>query len=885
MHKLMLLLPWVRRKREQTLEQEFRSYLEMAEEEARRSGRSAEEAAYAARRDLGNMLRAKEDVRSEWISPRLEQVVQDVRYAIRSLKRTPLFTVVAVLSLALGIGAAGGVFSLVDGILLKPLAYRDSGQLVYVQEVVPALSRVYPRMPVNIQHFSYWHDHVRAFEGLCALRSSAVTLTGGGEPEQIDSVDTSADLFRVLKTDMAQGRGFLRGEDEPGKNNVAVITDSLWQRRLHRAGSIVGQSIVLDGRAVTIVGILRPGFTFPKAGEMGSLAGLGKRTEIFLPIQDRIQGWDGDYDYIVIGRLNAGVSLAQGLAELGVLTKQMVAAHQVESQPRPVGQPFQDVIGGSVRAGLMVLQAAVLVLLLIVCVNLANLMMARANGRVRKFSIRTALGAGRRRLLQQLLTESFVLSLAGGALGVLLAGLAVRLFVARANVDIPRLDEVHLNGAVVFFSLALTVACVCLFGLLPAYRIARSDLQEAMKATGQSLTANKQSLRLREMLVGCEVALSTVLVFLAGLLSASLLHLTNIDKGFHEERAVAMDLSIPDTRYRDAAAQNRFFERALSELRALPGVRSAAMINALPLRGESQVNGIELAGSNADWIDPASRTQVLINVRFVSDGYFETLGIPLVSGRTIQERDRSQKVTVISERLAAKVWPGQNPIGKKFRTGSQVGEVQVVGVAHDTYNGGLDGQPTLIAYVPYQIRPLSYGSLLVRSASDPASLMREMRGVIWSIDSNLSVSEVRTMSELVDQALARRRFQMRLAAAFGAGALLLALIGIYGVVAYNVEQRRGELGLRLALGAEGSELIGLMLKRGLWPVFAGLACGLMLSIALGAFVRSLVYGVTTSDPFTMFGVVTILGITGFLACLLPASKAARMDPAAILRHE
>jgi putative ABC transport system permease protein len=309
------------------------------------------------------------------------------------------------------------------------------------------------------------------------------------------------------------------------------------------------------------------------------------------------------------------------------------------------------------------------------------------------------------------------------------------------------------------------------------------------------------------------------------------------------------------------------------------------MINGLPLRGESQVNGIELEGSKADWIDPTSRTEILINVRFVSEGYFETLGIPLITGRTIQGEDKTRKVTVISERLASRIWPGQNPIGKKFRTGSQVGEVQVIGVVRDTYNGSLDGQPTLIVYVPYRIRTPSYGSLVVRSSREPASLMREMQRVIWSIDSNLPVSEVRTMLEIVDEALVQRRFQMRLAAVFGAGALLLALIGVYGVVAYNVEQRRGELGLRLALGASGNELIRLVLKRGLWPVFLGLGCGLMLSIAFGVFVKSLIYGVTTSDPLTVAGVVTVLGLTGFLACFLPASRAARMDPSAILRYE
>ncbi len=588
---------------------------------------------------------------------------------------------------------------------------------------------------------------------------------------------------------------------------------------------------MLDGKPATVVGVLRPGFTFSKNGDLGVLSRLGKRNELFRPIGSPTKQWDGNYDFAVIGRLKPAVTMTQALAELRVLTAQMNRAHQVESQPSPVASPLQDVIAGPVRTSLVVMLGAVLVLLLIVCVNLANLMLARASGRVREFSIRTALGADRRRLLQQLLTESFVLAFSGGALGVAISSVAIRLFVTHADIDIPRLEEVHIDTTAMLFSLGLTVTCACLFGLFPASRASKSNLQGAMRATGQATSASRHSLRLRETLVGCEVALSTVLVFLARLLVASLTHLLNTDKGFHEERAIAMDLALPGAGYRDSSSRNRFFERALSQLSALPGVRSAAMISGLQLTGESQVNGIEIDGSTDDWLDPITKTPILINVRFVSPRYLETLGIPLVDGRTIQDQDQTRKVSVVTARLAAKVWAGQNPIGKKFKTGSDVGEVQVVGVVRDTYNDRLDGQPTLIAYVPYWIRTPNYASMVVRSSADPDSLRLALQRTIWSIDPSLPISEVRTMSQIVSHSLARRRFQMQLATAFGVGALLLALIGIYGVVAYNVEQRRGELGLRLALGAKGGELVTLMLKRGLSPVFVGLGCGLLLSLS------------------------------------------------------
>ncbi len=864
----LLLLPWVRRQREQSLGEELRTYLDLAAEEAKSSGLSAEEAAFAAHRDLGNVSLAKEESRSEWTFPFVEELSQDIRYALRTFKRTPLFATVAVATLALGIGAATSIFSLVDSIVLEPLAYRDSGQLLYVQEIVPALQNIYPTMPVNFKHFTYWQEHATSFDGICALRKSAYPVTGGAEPEQVDAVDASASIFDVLGTRMQRGRGFLPGEDQASRNDVVVIADSLRQRYFGGASDVLGRSMILEGKPFTVVGVLPANFAFPKNREMGSLAGLGKRTEIFLPTQYVIPEWDGDYDYIVIARLKHGVNASHGLSELNVLTRQLSKEHQLESQPRPIVQPLQEVVAGSVRTGLLVLLVAVLLLLLIVCANLANLQMARASAREREFSIRTALGAGKRRLLQQLFTESALLSVVGGGLGIVLAYVAVRAFVITKAASIPRLDEVHISGMVLAFALIATMGCAILFGLIPAYRTA-----------GPKFKATRQSLRLREVLVGSEVGLSTVLVVLAGLLVVSLSNLVHIDKGFHEERAVALDVNFPDKK-----TSSRFFEQALPIMRSLPGVQSAGLIAGLPLTGETHVNGIELAGSNADWIDPASSLRIMINVRFVSDGYFETLEIPLINGRTFTEQDRNRKVTVISRRFAAMVWPGQDPIGKKFKTGSGVDEVQVVGVVSDTYNGRLDAPPTLIAYVPYSIRMPEYASLVVRGANATA-LMRELQQAVRRLDSNLPVAGVRTMSELVDESLSQRRFQVWLAGAFGIAALLLALIGIYGVVAYNAEQRRGELGVRLALGARASQIVSLMLKRGLTPVLVGVACGLAASLALASFVRSLVFGISPSDPELLVAIAFILVATASAACLIPASRVARMNAAAILRHE
>ncbi len=885
LRRLILMLPWVRREREQILDEELHSHLAMASDDAREEGASGEEAWFAAKRDLGSTMRIKDQVRGEWFLPGAERFQQDLRYACRTLPRTPLFTSVAVLSLALGIGAATAIFSLVDGVLLKPLAYPEAGRLQYIQEVVPAMAHIYPAVPVNIQHFFYWRDHTITFQSIAALRSDRPTLAGVGEPFQVDGIEASADLFQVLGLDMARGRGFSPGEDQPGKNQVAVIADSLWRRQFGSAPGALGGSISLDGVPTTVIGILPPSFTFPKGNDLGQLAGLGKQTEIIRPLQKTIEGWDGDYDYICIGRLKSGIAPEQALAELSGLTKQFVTAYHVDSVPRPIVRPLQDLISGPVRTSLIVLLAAVLALLLIVCANLANLTLARASVRTREFSIRTALGAGRMRLVQQVLTEIAVLSLCGGVLGVGLSALAIRLFVANAGGRLPRLDEVGLDGRVLLFALFITIASSAVVGLIPAVRIVRSDPQDALKSGAHTSSPNKQSLRLREMLIGFEIAVSTVLLFVAGLLISSVFHLLHVEKGFTEEQAFSITLSLPDTEYRTVPERNRFFDQALANVRAIPGVRAAAMIVGLPLKGETHVNGIQLEGSEADWFAAGTRESILINVRFISPDYFGALGIPLLQGRAIEAGDMTRHVAVVSARFAAKVWPRENPLGKKFKTGSGVGQVEVIGVVKDVHNGRLDQTPTLIAYVPYSLRGPGYGSLVVRTEANPTQFMQAIRQAIWSIDSQLPVGPFVTMAELVDEAAATRRFEMRLSTAFGAGALLLALIGIYGVVSYNVAARRAELGIRLALGARGGELIALMAWRGLRPAFIGLAVGLLASAGCGWLVRSMLFGVQAMDPLILVIVAAVLASTAFLACVLPAAAVTRMDPATALRYE
>lgn len=884
LRRLLLSLPWVRCRRETSVDDELGSHMALAAEEMANAGIPVEEAQFAAKREMGNALQIKERVRREWLVPGLEQVMQDIRYTGRTLKHTPLFTLVALFTLALGIGATTAIFSLVEGVLLKPLKYPEADRLVYVQEHVPAMAHLYPAVPVNLQHFFYWHDHSTSFESIGALRSNRPTLTGAGEPTPIEAVETTTDLFRVLRIQMAQGRSFVSGEDLPANNNVAVVTDSFWRHRLGSASGVVGKRIVLDGVPITVIGVLPRDFTFPRASDLGQLAGLGESTEIFCPLQGRLQEWDGDYDYICFGRLKSGIAAEQALVELKALTGQLIRAYGVESQPRPLLHRLQDVIVGPVRRSFLVLLCAVAALLLIVCVNLANLILARSNVRSREYSIRTALGAGQARLIQQMITEAGLLSLAGGGLGIAFAGAAIKLLVRSADARLPRLDEVSIDGRVVCFALCISAACALVCGLVPALRVVRSDPQDALKSGTTHLSSSKQALRFRGALIGFEVALSTTLLFLSGLLISSVFHLLHVEKGFTAEQALAIDLALPELRYPSVRDRNLFFDRLLTAVRVLPGVDSAAMVLGLPLTGETQVNGIELDKNDQPWYAAAKTDAALINVRFISSDYFATLGIPLLKGRAMGEADMKRRVTVVSARLADKVWHGKDPLGKKFKTGSRVGQVEVIGVVRDVHNGRLDQDPTMIAYVPYSLRGPTYGSLVVRTTR-PADVLPAVKRSIWSLDASLPAPAAFTMAQLVDRSVAARRFQMLLAVLFGAGALCLALIGIYGIVAYNVAARRTEVGIRLALGATRSKLVALMMWRGLEPTLIGLAIGLIASLACGWLVRDLLFGVHFTDRLTIASVAMLLLLTGFLACFVPAAGVSRMDPGSSLRYE
>jgi len=820
-------------------------------------------------------------------------VPSTLRYALRRLARDRVLSATAVLSLALGIGAATAIFSLVDATVWKPLAYPRADRLMLVREVVPGLRDVYPTVPVNIQHFLLWREQARSVAGLAAFVGDAAILTGAGEARRLDTAEVTANLFSVLGVQPRLGRAFLASEQGPGRNRVVVITDRLWHERFAASPRLVGSAIQLDGVPHLVVGVLPPWFRFPSRDDLGPLARLGERVEVFRPLGEVGLGWGGDYDYDVLARLAAGASPASARAELDLLEDRIGREHALAPGLHAAVRPLQEVIAAPVRTGLLALLAGVGMLLLIVCVNLANLVLARSAARARELAIRLALGASRAALERELLVETLLLAWAGGLLGMAAASAGLRAFIAAAPVYLPRLDEAGIDGRAWLFASALSAACGVLAGLFPARRIAAVEPQATLRAASGTATEGRLGMRLREALVGCEVGLSTVLVVLACLLAGSLVHLLRIDRGWSVERAVAVTVDAPP-----AAREQRdlFFDRVLERLRALPGVRSAALVSKLPLTGETNVNHVQIAGADRGALDPATGAPVEVNVRWVSADYFETLGIPLLRGRAIAPSDVGRGVAVVSARLAAKLWPGRDPLGETLTTGSRVGKVEVVGVVKDVHNARLDQAPTLIVYVPYWRHGLPSADLVVRGAlapaapgeasepAAPASLMAAVRRSIAAVAPGAAVPKMRTMTEVVADSVAQRRFQARLAAGFALSALLLAVLGIYGVVSYGVSQRRAEIGIRMALGAQFGQVVRLVAGGGLRPALLGLAAGLLAATGCAHLVRSLLFGVTATDPVTLVAVALALPAVAVLACLAPALAAARTDPASVLRR-
>jgi len=807
----------------------------------------------------------------------------DVRDALRGLRRDRAYAAAVVLTLALTIGGSTAVFSIVDGVLLKPLGYPEAHRLVTIQEGWNELRLLSSGIEVNEQHFEYWRGRATTFESMAQYIVLPANLTGAGDATQILVGRVSGSFFDVLRVQAARGR-VLNPSDEPsGRPEVAVISDAGWRQRFASDPAIVGRSIVLDGKPRIIVGVLGPEFRLPTERLVSS-------GEAFVPIHmdaERV-GWVGDHNNEAFGRLRDGVSLEQARAELDLLQRRVseIATHEAKEPVSltSVVRPLSETVVGRSRRGLLLLLGAIGAVLLIACANLANLSLTRATGRLRDAAIRSAIGASRSRLIVRAMVEQVALSLSGGAFGLAVAWAALRVFVRTAPIDLPRVNEVAIDGRVMAFAAAVSAIAGIAVSALPAWRQSRVDVERTLRAGALTTTSDRGGIRARGALLALQIALSLALLVVTGLLAGSLVRVINVDRGFAAERVLLVPVSLPANRYPTEISLVAAYDRLLPTVRALPGVASASVISASPLSGSGQVNSVVPAGSTR----PRSE-QPSANYRFVGPEFFQTMGIAVLRGRTFTNEERPpahMMPALISDRTAQRLWPDQDALGKQFSRGIP-GEAgfEVVGIVADAKLTSLERTPPLMVYLPYWWRSRMTTQLVVKTAGDPAAIMPAVRRAVSGVDEEIAIGNARPLEQLVGTSMAGRRYQVQLFVAFGVVALFIAALGVYAVTAYGVSQRRRELNIRAALGAQPGQVLGMVARQSGGPIVAGLAAGVIGAVGLSRVVASLLFEVQARDPRILAAITLMVGAVAALATFVAARQGLTYDPASALRED
>jgi putative ABC transport system permease protein len=804
----------------------------------------------------------------------MQTLCQDLRYGARMLMKNPGFTLIAVLTLALGISANTAIFSVVNGVLLRRLPYADPDRLVMIWED-PGGN---PRNFVNPRNFADWSEQNQSFEQVAAINVGNVNLTGRGEPERLINASVSASFFSILRVNAAHGRVFLPEEDKPGAAGVAVISHGLWVRGFGADPDLIGQSIELNGERVTVLGVMPANFRFPSAAEIW-------RPLVFTPAQLDNNN-RGSHFLSAVGRLKPGVTVHQAQAEMETIynrLRQQYPGALTNWVPR-VASLLEDTVG-SVRQSLLILLGAVGFVLLIACSNIANLTLARAVARQREVAIRAALGADRVRLFRQLLTESLLLSLLGAGLGLLLSWWLVELIVSLNPGNIPRLDEISLDGRVLAFTLLLSLGSGLIFGLAPALSISKIDLNEALKDASKASVSGHQS-NLRRAFVIAEIALSLALLVGAGLMVKSFVRLGRVELGFNPENVLTMRVALPSNRYVEPPRQTAFYQQVVERVRALPGAQAASLISDPPVSGSTGLwqNTFHIEGKPLP--PPGERHSA--SLRWITPDYFKTMEIRLRRGRTLTEADvdGGPRVAVIDEAMARQFFPNEDPIGKRIVIywRDRIAR-EIVGVVGNVRQASLDKDTGPHMYIPYYQTPLNYATLLVRTNADPLKLASAVKSQVLAVDRDQPVYAVQTMERIIDDSVAERRFQMLLLGIFAGAALALAGVGIYGVISYAVTERTREIGIRLALGAQAGDLLRLIIGQGIKLISIGVAIGLLASFGLTRLMKNLLYDVTATDPTTFLLIPLLLAVVALLACYIPARRATKVDPLLALRHE
>ncbi len=875
-----------KRRVDQDLDQELRSYVDLVAEQKARSGLDREEAMQEARRDLGGVELVKENVRDIRAGVSLDNLLQDLRYGLRILRRNPGFAVTAILTLALGIGATTTIFSVVDTVVFKPLPFPTADRLVRMESVIAATGT---GGEASYLDFVDWRARSHSFDGMAVFRTDSFTLVGPREPLHLQGAIVSANLLSLLAVTPALGRSFLPGEDKPSATSGAdpvLLSHSLWQREFGSDASVLGRTVQLGDNPFMVIGVMPQGFQFPIQAEPVDLW-----TTIAIDAQGGANAETeqrGAHYLDVVGLLKPGVKQQQAQAEMAAITSVLNKQHP-ENKPRTVRvvPEIQGMIG-PVRTPLLVLLGAVGCVLLIVCVNVANLLLARAGGRRKEMALRAALGASRWRATCQLLTESVTLSLLGGSLGLALALWSLRLLTRIMPPYVPRLNAIGLDGRLLSFGFAVSLLAGILFGLAPALEVAPISLTESLKEGGRgSGSEGKGRNRLRGALVVSEIALAVVLLLGASLLLKSFLHLTRVDPGFDPHHVLTFQLDAPAGK--PGVTALAFFRNVVAQISALPGVKSASAAASLPLTGDNITASVEVEGQP---LPMGSRPSIDFNA--VEPAYFRTVAIPLIAGRDFTAHDgaESPPVVIVNRTLARRFFPNQDAIGKRIRpgigNGYGPGELpmrEIVGVVGDVKQSGLGVEAAPEAYAPLAQSPFSTMFVTVHTVMDPHRLIQAARRQIAFADKNAPLYHLMTLDQYFSQSVLLPRLVTLLLSGFAGLALLLACLGVYGVISYVVVQRTHEIGVRMALGSQQSDVLRMIIGQGLKPALAGLAIGIACAFKLTGLLSSLLYGVTPGDPLTFVAVSLILTGVALLACYIPARRAAKVDPMLSLRHE
>jgi putative ABC transport system permease protein len=865
---------FAKRRNDRDLDDEVHSYVDLLAEEKMREGMRPDEARRTARIELGGVEQVKEDVREVRAGAWLDIVFQDIRYGARMLRKNPGFTAVAILTLALGIGANTAIFSVVSAVLLRPLPYANPQQLIVLRETTQSVGPHSPSYP----DFLDWRKQSRTFSQMAAINNREFNLSGVAQPENISGYAVSANCLSMLGVRPFLGRDFLPSEDAPGSAPVVLLSYALWQSHLGADPSPVGKNITLDGRSFTIIGVLPPNIR------------LLEKTDILAPIGV----WAGDMtdrgdrgDMDAVGRLVSGASISQAQAEMDTIAANLRKEYPATNSGVGISMAsLRDELVGDSRPPILVLFGAVVFVLLIACVNVANLFLVRGAARAREIAVRQACGASRQRLVRQMLTESFLLAFLGGGLGILVGALGIEGLRQLISAEMLQGAIIGMDRSVLLFSGAMVVFVAIAFGLVPAWQASQPHVQETLKDGGRSSTASAAQHRLRGLLVMAETALALVLLVGAGLMMKSMYRLLQVDPGFRPERVLTMEINLRTAQYSKPEASRNFWRQVLDKVRDLPGVDAAALGTVLPLSGDH--NRADITIEALPTPDPGKFPHP--DFHMVSPSYIDALSIPLLRGRnfTDADTDTAPQVALINATMARRFWPNEDATGKRFHwghPGSKEPWIEIIGVVGDTKLYGLANPSRLELYMPLQQSRSSDMFLVLRSAIDPASLTPAVRDAVASIDKDQPVFSVNTMKQLVDASVATRHITLVLLGLFSGLALLLAAIGIYGVISYSVQQRTHEIGIRMALGAQRRDVLRLVVGQGVRLAALGIAIGIAAAFGLTRLMASLLFGVGAYDPVAFMAAALLLLLVAIAACYIPARRAIAVDPMVALRYE